>query len=290
MKKDPHPQYTAPTPRPPPRRFTLGDSITEEQAAFLDEHGYLVFDQVVSRDEVDAVIGEIDRLDREWVREGVKKVNGIPIFYGKGPQGEPYIQRFPFTSTRSSVIHDLIHDERFEPVRRLIGEDTRIGDVEKDGSVISRYINTKGSVYPRLGWHTDGLRDIFYGRMPQQMLNVGIHFDDCSIEDGGLRLIPGTHKQGFRDTLLRKPYFISHGVDRDEIAVETRAGDLTLHDGRLWHRVERSTKKDYDSVRRVMYVPYLSDAYQPKTEASPTPLYHYLSMLNCWLKRNGISG
>ena len=27
-----------------------------------------------------------------------------------------------------------------------------------------------------------------------------------------------------------------------------------------------------------MYVPYLTDEYQPKTEDSPTPPYHYLGM------------
>ena len=266
-------------------RFELGDHITPVQQAFLDKHGFLVFNQVATMPEVEAVRSELERLERQWLDEGRKKVFGVPIFFGKGPDGGKYIQRFPFTSVFSEAIKKLVLDDRFKPVGTLIGDDVRVGHAEKDGCVISRYINVPGSVYPRLGWHTDGLRDIFYGRMPQRMLNVGLHFDACTLEDGGLRLIPGTHDQGFADTLFRKVYFVSHGVDADEIMVETKPGDLTVHDGRLWHRVERSTKTGPQSVRRVMYVPYLSDAYQPKDDASGTPAYHYLSMSNCWFKR-----
>jgi phytanoyl-CoA hydroxylase len=270
------------------KRFQLGPEITAEQQAHLDTHGFLIFDRVVKPDEIAAVMADLDRVEKTWIAEGRRYVNGIPIFYGKGPRGEPYIQRFPFMTLQSEALRRLVHDARFEPVRRLIGENTRIGDTEKDGAVISRYIRCKGSVYPRLGWHTDGLRDLFYGRMPKRMLNVGIHFDDCAGDMGGLRVLPGTHDQGFADMLFRKPYFVSHGADPAEVAVETRAGDLTIHDGRTWHRVEPSKREGYESVRRVMYVPYLSDAPQPKHERSPTPAYHRLSQLMCFAKRNGL--
>jgi ectoine hydroxylase-related dioxygenase (phytanoyl-CoA dioxygenase family) len=120
--------------------------------------------------------------------------------------------------------------------------------------------------------------------MPQQMLNIGLHFDEVPKEKGGLRLIPGSHKQGFLSMCFRKPYFVSHGPDPQEIAVETLPGDLTVHDGRLWHRVQQSPLTGPASLRRSMYVPYLTDAYQPKSESSKTPAYHYLSMAMLKLK------
>jgi ectoine hydroxylase-related dioxygenase (phytanoyl-CoA dioxygenase family) len=203
-------------------------------------------------------------------------VYGIPLFAGKRKDGTPMIQRFPFTSCFSDSIKSFVRDERFAPVRRLVGADTRVGDQEKDGVVINRYLNVPGSVYPRLGWHTDGLRDLFYLRMPKQMLNVGLHFDRCTKDNGGLRLIPGSHKQGFFSMCFRKPYFVSHDVDPQELAVETEPGDLTVHDGRLWHRVQQSPHTGAASLRRSMYVPYLTDAYQPKGEKSGTPVYHHL--------------
>jgi hypothetical protein len=65
-------------------------------------------------------------------------------------------------------------------------------------------------VHPRLGWHTDGLRDLFYGRMPLPMLNIGLHLDRCTRDNGGLRLIPGSQNQGFLSMCFRKAYFVSH--------------------------------------------------------------------------------
>lgn len=267
-------------------RFKLGAEITPVQAKFLDVHGFLVFEQVLKPEEVSAMNGEIERIGNEWKQEDRRSINGVPLFRGKDHEGQPFIQRLAFTSTHSEIIRNVLHDERFNPIRTLIGKDARVGDQEKDGAVVSRYINCKGSVYPKLGWHTDGLRDIFYGRMPQQMLNVGLHFDRCGIDEGGLRLIPGTHQQGFWSTVFRKPYFISHGVDEKEIAVFTEPGDLTIHDGRLWHRVQKSNHVGAKSLRRVMYVPYLTHEFQPKNDNSPTPIYHYLSMIMCWFKRN----
>ena len=258
-------------------RFVLGPEITPEQRAFLDEHGFLVFDRVASRPEIDAILAEIARIEAMWVAEGKESVYGIPLFVGRN-EGKPFVQRFPFTSVFSDVIRDFVRDDRFLPVRRLVGDETRVGDREKDGVVFNRYIRTPGSVYPQLGWHTDGIRDVFYGRMPKQMLNIGLHFDRCTRDTGGLRLIPGSHLQGLLGMMIGKRYY-QNEPDPREIAVETEPGDLTVHDGRLWHRVEGSPFTGEKSLRRSMYVPYLTDDYQPKGEGSSTPLYHKLGVL-----------
>ncbi|MEC9073064.1 MAG: hypothetical protein VX938_11810, partial [Myxococcota bacterium] len=68
-----------------------------------------------------------------------------------------------------------------------------------------------------------------------------------------------------------------HKPDPQEICVETEPGDLTIHDGRLWHRVARSQTPG--AVRRSMYVPYLTGPVEPKNEESSTPGYHYLGRL-----------
>ena len=262
-------------------RFTLGSEITLEQRAFLDRHGFLVFSRVASEDEVAMIAGEIDRVQAEWLAEGRSEVFGIPLFIGRDHEGNPFLQRLAFTSVFSEKLRAFVHDTRFAPILQLVGEGARVGDSEKDGLVINRYLNVPGSVHPRLGWHTDGLRDLFYGRMPQRMLNIGLHLDRCKPENGGLRLIPGSHNQGFLSMCFRKAYFVSHRPDPEEICVETEPGDLTVHDGRLWHRVARSTLSGAASLRRSMYLPYLTGPYEPKSEDSPTPAYH---KVGAWLR------
>jgi hypothetical protein len=84
---------------------------------------------------------------------------------------------------------------------------------------------------------------------------------------------------------FRKPYFVSHAADPRELCVETKPGDLTVHDGRLWHRVAQSSREGAASLRRSMYVPYLTGPYEPKSDASPMPLYHRAGMLLRALRR-----
>jgi len=264
-------------------RFTLGARITGVQQAFLDRHGFLVFEQVASPEEVASILAEVDAVQAAWLAEGRESINGIPLVVGEDEAGAPFIQRFAFTSVYSEYIRDFVRDRRFMPVRGLVGARTRVGDTERDGVVFNRNMTLPGSAYSRLGWHTDGLRDLFiphgtwpWFRVPGPQLNVGMHFDHITAADGGLRLVPGSHNQGFFSMMFNKPYFISHRADPRGIAVETRPGDLTVHDGRTWHRVERSPHVGRRSLRRTMYVPYLEDEPKPKTEESSTPFYHSL--------------
>lgn len=266
-------------------RFRLGAEITAEQLAFFEEHGFLVFDAVATPDEVQMLGEELRAIEERWIAEKREWVNGVPVFWGLDPDHRPWVQRFTYASMFSERLRRFVLDPRFEPIRRMVGQDARVGHDEKDGVVINRFANVPGSAYPRLGWHTDGLRDLFYFRLPQVMYNVGLHFDEITKDNGGLRLIPGSHRQGFLSMCFKKPYFVWHRPDPAEICVETRPGDLTIHDGRLWHRVERSRHEGWASLRRSMYVPYQTGPHEPKTEASPTPFYHQLGRFQRWLKK-----
>jgi hypothetical protein len=170
-------QTTTPSPAPtsyvPKRsdlplntRFKLGSEITEEQKAFLDTNGFILFEKVASPEELQMIVSEVERIQEQWLAEKRTSVFGIPVMKGN-IDGKDFVQRFAFTSMSSDKFKSFVRDDRFAPMRRLIGEDTRVGDQEKDGVVFNRYINIPGSAYPDLGWHTDGLRDIFYLRRPK---------------------------------------------------------------------------------------------------------------------------
>lgn len=151
----------------------------------------------------------------------------------------------------------------------------RIGEDEKDGMVINQYIKTPDSTFSQMGWHTDSPRDIFLGQRIMPMLNVGIHLDDCPSENGGLRVLTGTHKQGILKLLFAKKYFIDNNEDAQEVGFDIQAGDLTVHDGRLWHRVQQSPFTGLKSRRRVMYIPIITGKMIQKNEQSKTPFYHH---------------
>ena len=255
--------------------FQLGESLTEEQMEFFHKHGVILFRNFITKEKVDLYLNEIKRLESEWLAEGRDKVNGIPLKFGKDEQGNKTIQRLCFSSLYSDPLHQLMEDPR---LKKLVGflnpYEGRIAENEKDGLVINNYINTPNSTFTQMGWHTDSPRDLFLGQKIMPMLNVGIHLDNCPFENGGLRVIPGTHKQHMLKLLFGKKYFIDNNDDSREIGFDLNAGDLSVHDGRLWHRVKQSPKFGEESRRRVMYVPMVTGKYKPKHENSKTPFYH----------------
>jgi len=260
--------------------FTLSERLTTEQIEFYNEYGFIHFKNFLKPETVPDIIRAMNDVQEKWIQENREKVNGVPVKWGVDLDGKKIVQRFAFASLFNPVLNELMQDPRLKALFPLIeSDDARIGDHEKDGLVINHYINSDDSSFTKMGWHTDCLRDVFYGRKIMPMLNVGIHLDDYDPKNGGLRIIPGTHKQDLFNLLFRKKYYLSHEPDPNEIGLKITAGDLTIHDGRSWHRVERSTVIGEASRRRVMYIPIISGDYQPKNENSSTQLYQKFSKL-----------
>ena len=258
--------------------YELGNKLTQEQLEFFDEHGVIIFRNFITPEKIQLYLSELIRIEKEWLTEGRDKVNGIPLKFGKDMEGNKTIQRFCFTSLYSDVLHHILEDERLQALYAFLAPyEGRIGENEKDGLVANNYLNTPNSSFTQMGWHTDSPRDLFLGQKIMPMLNVGIHLDTCLFENGGLRVIPGTHKQSVVKLLFGKKYFIDNNDDSKEIGFDINAGDLTVHDGRTWHRVKQSPLFGEESRRRVMYIPIITGKYKPKDDNSKTPFYHKLA-------------
>ena len=255
-------------------RFSLGEKLTEEQLQFFEKYGFIHFKNFVEKTAVAEMLRESQRVQQQWIDEGRKMVNGVPIKFGTDVDGKTIVQRFAFLNHFAPVFEDFLKDKRLEALFEFIGApDSRIGVNEKDGLVFNHYVNTENSNFSQLGWHTDALRDLFYGNKIMPMLNVGLHFDESSPENGGLRILPGTHNKGIAVLLFRKVYYLSNKADKKEIGLSVEPGDLTVHDGRIWHRVAQSPFVGEKSRRRVMYIPIISGKYQPRDENSK-PLFY----------------
>ena len=254
-------------------KFILGNQLTAEQKAFFNRNGFIHFKNFIKPETVEDIIEASLKVQRQWITEDKVKVNGIPVKYGKDLDGSSIVQRFAFINQHHSVFSELAQDPRLDTLLDLIGPGARLGTDEKDGMVLNHYVNGPESKFTQMGWHTDGLRDIFHGQKLNPMLNVGIHLSNLQPDNGGLRILPGTHKQSLYSMLFRKKYFLDNKADQDELAITPEAGDLTIHDGRLWHRVAQSSVIGEKSRRRVIYMPIIAGKYEPKNEKSPTAFY-----------------
>ena len=256
-------------------KFQLGTKLTQEQLDFFKKNGILQFRSFVDRDTVNLFLSEIKRVQKELLEKNTKIINGIPLKFGEDVDGSKIIQRIAFTSHFSQPLSNFLKDERLQALLELLQPyEGRIGENEKDGLVTNHYVNIPNSEYKQLGWHTDSPRDLFLGSRIMPMLNVGLHLDDCPFENGGLRALPGTHNQNIFGLLFRKKYFVDNDPDAKEVGFDIEAGDLTVHEGKLWHRVQQSPNIGEKSRRRVMYIPFVTGAYHPKHSNSPVPFYH----------------
>jgi ectoine hydroxylase-related dioxygenase (phytanoyl-CoA dioxygenase family) len=254
--------------------FTLGSSLTPEQKEFFHKNGFIHFKNFVSKDVVTKMIQESERIQDDWIKEDRKLVNGTPIKYGKDVDGKTIVQRFAFLNQFGKIFQEFLGEPRLKALFELNGAaDSRLGENEKDGLVFNHYVNTTDSNYSQLAWHTDVLRDIFYGNKVMPMLNLGLHLDTSTPANGGLRLLPGTHNKGVFTLLFRKVYYLNYKADKDEVGLSVEPGDLTVHDGRLWHRVAQSPFVGEKSRRRVMYIPIICGKFEPRTKTSKPLLY-----------------
>ncbi|MEO0312049.1 MAG: hypothetical protein RIQ89_1706 [Bacteroidota bacterium] len=261
------------------QKFTLGEQLTEEQITFFNKNGFIHFTGVISTEEVDAIIRSTEDVQNKWISDGIKKINGVPVKYGIDENGRPIVHRFPFTSQYSGAVREFVNHPRLQALKALMPEGARIAENEKDGVVLNHYVNTTNSNFRQMGWHTDSMRDVFYGKKIMPMLNVGLYLDESGSDKGGLRIIPGTHKQNLFNMLFKKAYFMNNEEDPNEMLVDAKAGDLVIHDGRIWHRVAVSPHMGIKSKRRVMYIPIIVGKYMPKDDQSATPIYHHFQKL-----------
>ena len=186
------------------KTFTLSGDLTPEQINFFNRNGFIHFKHFLKKEEVGSLWKSISSVHEDWIRDDKQKINGIPVVFGQDKKGNKIIQRSPFTSQFSKELHDLIKSGRLKPfVGFLPNADARLTENEKDGVVVNHYINHKNSELKQMGWHTDSARDIFYFQKVQPMLNVGIYLTDSTKAHGGLRVLPGTHRQNVSSLLLR---------------------------------------------------------------------------------------
>lgn len=253
--------------------FTLSEKLTQQQIDFFSTHGFIHFKNFITKPTVTSIIQASEEVQQNWINTDIRKINGVPIKYGKDIDGKKIVQRFAFINQHHKTLSGLLLDPRLSALLPLAGNDSRLGTEEKDGMVFNHYVNGPESSFTKMGWHTDGLRDIFYGGKLNPMLNVGIHLSTQSEANGGLKIIPGTHKQSIYQMLFRKKYFLDNNPDRNELSISPEEGDLTVHDGRLWHRVAQSSVYGEESRRRVIYIPIIAGKYTPKNENSPTVFY-----------------
>jgi ectoine hydroxylase-related dioxygenase (phytanoyl-CoA dioxygenase family) len=259
--------------------FRLEDRLTREHVDFFETYGFIRFKRFLPRERAALLRVALDEITDDLVRKGTSMINGVPLIKGTRDDGSPFFGRIPFASLQHPAFKDFVRDPRFLAIIEDLAPGSRVGEDERDGLVVNRFRNNEGAKYKNLGWHTDSLRDLAYLEKPRRYLNVGFSITDSPVRVGGLRVLPCTHNQSIASMLTTKAHFLDMKPDPNELAVETEAGDLTIHDGRMWHRTALAEVTGDASERCVTYLPIMDGPIIRKTAKSATPFYFHLKKL-----------
>lgn len=211
-----------------------------EKRTQLERDGFCVIDDILSGEFLEELREETERM-----MDG--HVPAIDFKY----QGQHVVER----GENNEAIQRLLE----WPASRQALDEIGYGDFRSGGSVI---LLTKDPGEPALYWHQDWMQwNDPYSLSPwPQIAFLSYYLHDTSVENGCLKVIPGTHlrriplhdqlvpahEQGARFVEENHPIMFSDHPDQTDVAV--KAGSLTIADARLLH----STYRNQTDVRRTL--------------------------------------
>jgi phytanoyl-CoA hydroxylase len=159
-------------------------ALTEQQREFWQENGYLVLEDVLTPHDVERLQRAADRLQtRAAALPGSSDRFSLKVFdSGGGTQ----IQSVAEPHELASEWMDLARDPRLlDPVEALLGSNLQLYY-----SMLMMKPSREGFTAP---WHQD---IAFFAHDRAELLACMVAIDDATIENGCLRVAPGSHRLG----------------------------------------------------------------------------------------------
>ena len=188
--------------------------LTTEQLNQYQEHGYVSPIDVLSLEEVNKIVEEIEYIEKKWPNELI----------GLGRNNVHYI---------SPVFDLVVHNSKIlNAVQDIIGE-----DIVAAGTTLFIKDPDKKSF---VSWHQDAK---YIGFEPHNWVTAWLAITDANEENGCMRMWPGTHKEkvrGHKDT-FSKDNLLTRGQTVQNVPMEKtvpnvlKAGQLSLHHPLIVH-------------------------------------------------------
>lgn len=203
--------------------------LSDHQVGFYRRNGYLALPAHLTADIVEEANREIERLSVHATEIG-ESDDLIDLEDSHAPD-DPRIRRIKRPDLQSEFFSSLMRSNLvLGPVRDLIGPNIRMHTTK---------LNMKKAGYgAEVKWHQDFA---FYPHTNDDVLAVGIVFDDMDLENGPLQVFPGTHTGPIYDHHADGVFAGSIDLNRcgldeaDTVALTGPAGTLTIHHGRIVH-------------------------------------------------------
>ncbi len=222
--------------------------LSQTDVDFFDTNGFLHIPEVFTAEETQALSNELDRLVAEWA---------LTSPGWEGNWREIYMDPEVARQSKLTAMHDLqfysevwfrgiSHPRLVDAVSALIGP-----NVELHHSTLHIKPPQSGHPFPM---HQDSP---FYPHQEKGFVDVLVHLDDTSHENGEIRFLAGSHKQGALEHLTSEGiyYYLPPEEYRldETIAVPARQGDVVAF--HLW-TVHGSYINQTNRPRRLVRIGY----------------------------------
>eukprot|EP01121_Diplochlamys_sp_Union-15-3_P016777 TRINITY_DN5775_c0_g1_i1.p1 TRINITY_DN5775_c0_g1~~TRINITY_DN5775_c0_g1_i1.p1 ORF type:complete len:286 (-),score=48.02 TRINITY_DN5775_c0_g1_i1:34-891(-) len=224
--------------------------MNEEQKQFYKEKGYVIIEDLLTDKEIQTIKEEMLKIcsgERGSIRGLVPTEKNEDVW--------KHYLAIHFPHKISQTVLELLksHEKTNQVLSKLIGPNVK---------ACQSMMFLKPPGRPGQAWHQD---EYYIPSRDRSLTAVWIAIDDATVENGGLWVIPGSHKSGILWPM--KPHNdenydasnIAYGFpydDKDAIPVELKAGSAVFFNGYLLHKSLKN--KTTDKYRRAFANHYLS--------------------------------
>lgn len=217
--------------------------------AFIAD-GYVLLPGFLHAGELEEVDHHLDRL----IRESVPAMRPEEAFY-EDPEDPSTLKQIQSLYSHSPHFHGMMFGSKFEKLASLLLDDKVVGRN-------MQYFNKP----PRIGNPTPPHQDGYYFMLePNEAVTMWLGLDDVDEENGCVRYVKGSHRDGMRPHGKTAVLGFSQGItdfgtsgDLDrEVWFRTRPGDLLVHHSLTIHRADGN--RSADRSRRALGFIYYAD-------------------------------
>jgi len=225
----------------------VGRLLSRDEIAAYERDGYLAFEGLLSDAEVDALLERAGKIVEEE-RSGVRV------------QVEPRVAKGELAaeSRLKSIrkVEGLVeHDDLFMGFAQHPNILPRIRDLL--GDRIRMFRDALMMKPPRVGSEKPYHQDSAYWQIePMNLCSVWAALDDATLENGCMRVLPGSHRQGVVEHRSIRDFQVDEGsLDlSSEVSVPLRRGGVLFFHSLLLHATSDNLS---DRPRRAMIVSYM---------------------------------
>lgn len=245
-----------------------------QQIEHFWEEGFLLVDQVVSRETLLALDAQLD----EWLEESRLHAEN----YGETVDGKKRFDLDPSHSADAPRLRRIANPAEISEIYRQVIIASRVPDIvaELIGPAIRLHhckiiCKTPGGTL-KIDWHQD---HAFDPHTNDDMLAVGLMLGDVTTEHGPVQVVPGSHRTPY--SLYQNNVYtgtvaaeLIPEFERVAVPLIGKAGTASFHHTWTMHASQISTAS---TARKILYAEYMAaDAYPLTEPVTPSTMYRMM--------------